>query len=115
MSTVDLWAGGLMLLAGPEGAAWTEAAARVAGPPLKPYQVADGVAPPGSALLGDPERRWATAFGVTASGAVLIRPDGFVAWRATESAGSRTDAVLGEALRAVLRGQAGKSLVRESW
>lgn len=114
VSTVDLWAGGLTLLAGPEGAAWTEAAARVAGPPLKSYQVADGIAHPGSALLGDPERRWTAAFGATASGAVLIRPDGFIAWRATESAGSRTDAVLGEALRAVLRGQAGKSLARES-
>ncbi|MFI7454192.1 FAD-dependent monooxygenase [Nonomuraea sp. NPDC049714] len=102
VSTVDLWAGGFVLLAGPEGGAWTEAAARVAGPWLTSYQVADGSAVAGSGLLGDPERRWATAFGVTGGGAVLIRPDGFVAWRAAEPAGQRTEAALAEALSAAL-------------
>jgi putative polyketide hydroxylase len=31
--------------------------------------------------LHDPEGRWPEAYGVGAEGAVLIRPDGFVAWR----------------------------------
>ncbi|MFE0148669.1 hypothetical protein ACFWY5_16095 [Nonomuraea sp. NPDC059007] len=35
--------------------------------------------------LADPEGRAAEAFGITGSGAVLIRPDGFVAWRAAEA------------------------------
>ncbi|GGP09574.1 FAD-dependent monooxygenase [Nonomuraea glycinis] len=105
VSTVDLWAQGAVLLAGPEGAAWTEAAARLIGPWLSSYQVADGPVIPASPLLGDPERRWATAFGVTGGGAVLIRPDGFIAWRAAEPAGPHTDAVLAEAVRALLSGQ----------
>ena len=32
--------------------------------------------------LRDPENGFAAAYGITATGAVLVRPDGFVAWRA---------------------------------
>jgi putative polyketide hydroxylase len=34
--------------------------------------------------LQDVENRWQTAYGVSAEGAVLIRPDGFIAWRARD-------------------------------
>jgi putative polyketide hydroxylase len=37
--------------------------------------------------IGDPEGRFADAYGLSASGAVLVRPDGFVAWRAKDAAG----------------------------
>jgi putative polyketide hydroxylase len=32
--------------------------------------------------LADPSGGFPAAFGITPSGAVLVRPDGFVAWRA---------------------------------
>jgi putative polyketide hydroxylase len=32
--------------------------------------------------LRDVEGRWPTAYGVSDDGAVLVRPDGFIAWRA---------------------------------
>nr|WP_042187075.1 FAD-dependent monooxygenase [Kibdelosporangium sp. MJ126-NF4] len=41
---------------------------------------------------------WAKAYGVTESGAVLVRPDFFVAWRTPDASGD-----LGAALRAVLK------------
>ncbi|WP_160330177.1 hypothetical protein [Streptomyces roseifaciens] len=47
------------------------------------------------ALDGD----WAGAHGVTASGAVLVRPDGIVAWCSASEGGPGT---VEQALRAVL-------------
>jgi hypothetical protein len=35
----------------------------------------------GSSALMDPDDAWAAAYGVDVDGAVLIRPDGYVAWR----------------------------------
>jgi hypothetical protein len=35
-------------------------------------------------------RRFVEAFGVSASGAVLVRADGFVAWRAVDAAAANT-------------------------
>jgi putative polyketide hydroxylase len=35
-----------------------------------------------------PDGRWAEAYGVTDDGAILVRPDGFVAWRSAEAAGN---------------------------
>jgi putative polyketide hydroxylase len=31
--------------------------------------------------LGDPEGRFAEAYGISTKGATLVRPDGFVVWR----------------------------------
>ena len=42
------------------------------------------------------------AYGVTASGAVLVRPDGFVAWRAKSAEGPSSSALLPR-LRAILK------------
>jgi len=78
-STFDLFRGRFLLLAGQDGKAWCEAAKQVAeslGLALATYYIG----PSGDYL--DVEGRWASAYGVTASGAVLIRPDGFIAWRA---------------------------------
>jgi putative polyketide hydroxylase len=35
-----------------------------------------------SLALADPDGRWLAAAGLSPSGALLVRPDGFVAWRA---------------------------------
>ncbi|MFI9557264.1 FAD-dependent monooxygenase [Nonomuraea endophytica] len=135
VSTVDLWADGPVLLTGPDGEAWTEAARRLAahdnvplrarllsrtadseryGEPISrppasdtaptpetmlarvtelaaeaasaPETVPSPVTGPAPEALADPEGRAAEVFGITGSGAVLIRPDGFVAWRAAEVA-----------------------------
>lgn len=51
---------------------------------------------------GDGPADWAQVHGTTADGAVLVRPDGFVAWRA-EGAAADPEAALRRALAEVLR------------
>ncbi|MEE8556746.1 MAG: FAD-dependent monooxygenase [Myxococcota bacterium] len=77
ISTLDLFDRHFVLLAGPEGEAWCKAAAAIRGRvPLESYRVArDGD-------LSDPGGRWLGVFGIERGGAVLVRPDGHVAWRA---------------------------------
>jgi hypothetical protein len=67
ISTLDLF-GNYCLLTGPGGADWIHADL-----PLDNYQA--GVD------FEDPEDRFCEAFGLSDTGATLIRPDGFVAWR----------------------------------
>jgi putative polyketide hydroxylase len=40
--------------------------------------------------LTDPTGEFLSAFGIDSRGAVLVRPDGFVAWRAKTSEGAST-------------------------
>jgi putative polyketide hydroxylase len=79
VSTIDLFGRSFALLAGPEGAPWNEAARAAAravpGLRLEAHLV-------GGEHLRDPEGQFTAAYGVSASGASLVRPDGFVAWRA---------------------------------
>jgi putative polyketide hydroxylase len=79
ISTLDLFGRNFVLLAAPDGAAWCEAgrieAARLSGLQLDIYRV-------GSADLADPENRFCSTYGLSATGACLVRPDGFVGWRA---------------------------------
>ncbi|GIF07084.1 FAD-dependent oxidoreductase [Actinoplanes siamensis] len=86
ISTIDLFWDRFVLLTGSSGTAWTEAAERAAkqtGVPLRNYVIAeDGDLRPDGV-------DWATAYDVSPGGAVLVRPDAFVAWR---SAGAVTDA-----------------------
>jgi hypothetical protein len=66
-------------LCGADGGPWVAAADDKASPILAVHQVgvADSWSNPANALLDN--------YGVTATGAVLVRPDGFVAWRAKEA------------------------------
>lgn len=97
VSTLDLFGEGFVLLAARDGAAWVAAAGsaleRFAGLDFAAYRV--------GADLHDPDDRFGAAFGLTGSGAALIRPDGFVAWRAKELARDPAGA-LDQALAAVL-------------
>jgi len=78
-STVDLFGREFVLLSGPDTPAWHDAAAGLAVPlGLVSYRVGVDVL--------DMDGRWAGAYGVSQSGAVLVRPDGFIAWRAQEVA-----------------------------
>jgi len=97
ISTLDLFGGNFALLAGPEGNAWCEsgrAAARQLGIALDVYEIgADG--------LTDPSGNFPNAYGMTPSGAVLVRPDGFVAWRSKGSSGA-SPAILTHTLTTLL-------------
>jgi len=77
ISTLDLLGGNFVLLAGSEP--WREAAGEAAtrsGVPLDAYRIgSDGD-------LGDSDGRFGESYGIGAEGAVLVRPDGFIAWRA---------------------------------
>lgn len=95
-STLDLFGTGFTLLAGADGEPW-RAAAKAAegrlGIDIAAYQVGADV----DVADGDFER----AYGVAASGAVLVRPDGFIAWKAYEL-GEDPEAQLLAALSSVL-------------
>jgi 2-polyprenyl-6-methoxyphenol hydroxylase-like FAD-dependent oxidoreductase len=86
MSTLDLFGRGFVLLTSPGGSAWADAsraAARtISGLPFDAYVVGRGGSsdPPGD--VRDPSLQFAESYGIGESGAVLVRPDGFVAWRA---------------------------------
>ena len=92
VSTIDL-TGRYLLLAGPDGDAWTRAAAVAAdefgGLALDAYCVGKD--------LGDDSREFTRMFGLSNDGASLVRPDGFVAWR-SEHAATSPLAALREAL-----------------
>jgi putative polyketide hydroxylase len=153
LSTLDLYETAPVLLCGPRGAAWHDAARRAAattGVPLTSYVIARDLHPtappapaPGNAAPaseGAPSTEnarpaagvapsaegsrpagpdapategsrtagpgapadWAALHGVTDEGCVLVRPDGFVAWRAPGAAPD-PEGTLREVLAAVLR------------
>lgn len=105
VSTLDLFGQNFVLLAGPLGAAWQEAAQTAAGRlgvALDVYQVAGGddEEPADGFLTGD-GNRFRSAYRMAPDGAVLVRPDGYVAWRAAD--GTRATAeVMVAALSRVL-------------
>lgn len=84
VSTLDLFGRNYVVLSAPGGEAWhgaTVAAADEIGVPLDAYVL-------GGDELTDPEGGFADAYGVSGAGAVLVRPDGIVAWRAVDGAGA---------------------------
>ncbi|HEU5204501.1 MAG TPA: FAD-dependent monooxygenase [Candidatus Limnocylindrales bacterium] len=92
ISTLDLVGPGLTLLTGPGGNAWLDGASAIA--PNVPFVV-------DAYLVGELDSRdgvFCERFGLGSDGAVLVRPDGHIAWRA--EAGSVTDYVvaLGDAV-----------------
>ncbi|WP_411074151.1 FAD-dependent oxidoreductase [Streptomyces sp. cmx-4-7] len=98
ISALDLYERFPVLLSSAGGTgAWHTAAARVADRlrvPLVPYRIGAG---PDADLVPEAGADWAELHGVTEGGAVLVRPDGFVAWRSEEAVEDPE-----ETLRAVL-------------
>jgi 2-polyprenyl-6-methoxyphenol hydroxylase-like FAD-dependent oxidoreductase len=79
LSTLDLVGTRPVLLTGPSGAAWASGAEKAAGRlgvPLDVHRVGAG------GDLDDDGGGFAAACGIGPDGAVLVRPDGFVTWRA---------------------------------
>ncbi|MGW0775926.1 FAD-dependent oxidoreductase [Streptomyces sp. NPDC002835] len=84
LSTLDLYERSFVLLtgAGAGGKDWYAAAELVAGRlamGLGVYRIGEG---PEADLTPEAGADWAGVHGTTPDGAVLVRPDGFVAWRA---------------------------------
>jgi hypothetical protein len=101
ISTLDLLDKELVLLTGPVGAPWRTAptqAARSLGVPLRCEVL--GVDGP----LVDRTGEWAALYGVDENGAVLVRPDGHVAWRSARSDRSGTSGIT-EVIRRVVSRQ----------
>jgi hypothetical protein len=91
LSTLDLFGSAFTLLAGPGGEAWCAVAAaaeRELGVPIDRYRIGG----PGLRDLGG----FTEAYGLGEDGAVLVRPDGHVAWR------SATGPAIGAVLRAAV-------------
>lgn len=83
VSTLDLYEKSFVLLSDADaGSGWHEAAQRVAeemSVPLTSYRVGAG---PDAELVPEDGAEWSACHGTEPGGAVLVRPDGFVAWRA---------------------------------
>ncbi|MFI0967690.1 FAD-dependent monooxygenase [Streptomyces sp. NPDC021080] len=76
----DLLTGGWRLLAGPDGGLWERAAggvSRLTGIDIAFHRV-------GGQEPAEEAEEFLKRYGITASGAALVRPDGFLAWRAAE-------------------------------
>ena len=95
-STLDLFGRKFVVLTGSDGESWragARAAASALGVPLDAYRIGDDVI--------DPTGRFEGLYGTGPGGAVLVRPDGFVAWRASATHPGPEDE-LGSALGAAV-------------
>ncbi|GAA3273181.1 FAD-dependent monooxygenase [Streptomyces lavendulae] len=100
ISLLDLYERSFVLLSG-AGTPWREAAREVArqtGVRLDAYAIGSG---PDADLVQPDGADWAELHALAADGAVLVRPDGFVAWR-SEGAVADPRAVLTDALTRLL-------------
>jgi putative polyketide hydroxylase len=96
ISTIDLFGPYFVLLTGPEGRAWRDASIALSVP-SRPAVVAYTV---GDELV-DADGGWLEAYGVDEDGAVLVRPDGQVAWR-SRSGSAEAGSILEAAFDGVL-------------
>ncbi|WP_368896085.1 FAD-dependent monooxygenase, partial [Priestia megaterium] len=83
ISTLDLIGENFVLFTGKDNSPWRTAARNVSshlGVPINVY----GIGSQGDCV--EYEDSWEALYDVTSQGAVLIRPDGFVAWRTKEGA-----------------------------
>jgi 2-polyprenyl-6-methoxyphenol hydroxylase-like FAD-dependent oxidoreductase len=88
ISTLDLFGSNFALLAGPEAEAWCRsalAASQRLGVAIDIHRVGGVAAPSSANEIVDPAGAFPDAYGISRSGAVLVRPDGFLAWRAATS------------------------------
>ncbi|WP_405889910.1 FAD-dependent monooxygenase [Streptomyces sp. NBC_00133] len=101
MSTLDLYERSFVLLSA-EGTAWRAAARKVAerlSVRVDAYAIGTGR---DADLVPEGDVDWAELHGTTADGALLVRPDGFVAWRSQEAVAD-PERELREVLSTVLR------------
>jgi 2-polyprenyl-6-methoxyphenol hydroxylase-like FAD-dependent oxidoreductase len=99
MSSLDLFGQSFVLLAGAQGSPWRAAASAAAathpGVPLTCHVLGGD--------LADPEGRMEAAYGLSPTGAALVRPDGFVGWRAASLPADASAALSGALGRLLLK------------
>ena len=105
ISTLDLFGTNFVLLTGHEGGAWRQpvtAAGKKIGIDIECHLV-ERAATQGKLvdLHGDHATPFCTHYGIEPSGAVLVRPDGYVAWRAKTYSAAQADR-FGQVLNSVL-------------
>jgi len=101
LSTLDLLDRDSVLFTGADGQAWVQAgtaAAERLGVRLDVYRVGDG------GDVEDPSGGFAKAYGIEPDGVVLVRPDGFVAWRSSGAVADAGRAVDEALARSICRG-----------
>ena len=103
ISTLDLYGARFVLLAAPEAAQWC----RCAAPAAAGAGIELDVHRPGAEGLEDPGGALAPMHGIGADGCLLVRPDGFVAWRAVDARVASAEALRAALDRALARAQAG--------
>jgi putative polyketide hydroxylase len=99
VSILDVFGRGFALLTGAGGAAWRGAAEQAGAPRRVPIEV---LSVDEAGELQAPPGRFEALYGVEPDGAVLVRPDGFVGWRAQRAGDAPADALAG-ALATILK------------
>ncbi|MEV7770313.1 FAD-dependent monooxygenase [Kitasatospora sp. NPDC086791] len=102
LSTLDLFGDRFVLLTGRDGTPWAEAGTRAAArlrAPFAAHRIGTD--------LADPDGDWGARYHLAHTGAVLVRPDGFVSWRSVGHGGRG-----GVALEAELAQVLGRLLAR---
>lgn len=103
LSSLDLYGQRFVLLAGPEAEEWCRCA-RVAS---SEERIALEISRPGADGLEDPTGTLGELHGIEGDGCLLVRPDGFVAWRARNGKGASV-----ATMRSVLAGANGAAARR---
>jgi tetracenomycin A2 monooxygenase-dioxygenase len=99
ISTIDLYDGGFVLLTGPDNAGWVAAAKGVVAEldvPVRVFGLGTDLIP-----VDEPIDGLLARYGLNPSGALLIRPDGFVGFRSITATGDEQKSLSG-ALRQIL-------------
>ncbi|MGH8170339.1 MAG: FAD-dependent monooxygenase, partial [Steroidobacteraceae bacterium] len=99
-SSLDLYDGHFMLLAGPKADEWCRCASIAASE----ERASLSVSRPGTDGFEDPTGQLSDFHGIEPDGCLLVRPDGFVAWRARDARGASI-----AAMRSVLSRIQGRS------
>src|SRR5579875_276407 len=97
ISTHDLIGNGFVLLAGPDAVPWEDAARHISarsGAPLAAYR----------AGAGTEDKVFLERTGIETNGALLVRPDGFIAWRSRAAQSSPTEVLESALARILCRG-----------
>ena len=96
ISAIDLYMGKFVLMAGPAGDSWCDAAATVSDElhlDIDCHRIGRDVFDEGD---------FCARYGITGAGAVLVRPDGYVAWRSRDLPAEGCATALSDAMRRVL-------------
>ena len=107
-STLDLFGRGLTLLVQGSSAGWRAAARQVMraapGVPVAVHGIGRG--------LRDVDGAFAATYGLEAGGAVLVRPDGTVAWRCRRRPADRAEALAAAVAVTLGRGTSAEAAVK---